>query len=61
LQVRLKDAQPVGEAYWVVVTAPAGYELPKGGERITFETDDPSTPRVTVPIAQRHRAVFRKR
>lgn len=50
LRVALAANPLAGHIQRIVVTAPPGYELPKGGERISFKTDDPAMPECTVRV-----------
>ncbi len=51
LKVQLKEIIP-GRQYRVNVTIPADCKLSPGGDRITFKTDCPSVPEVTIPVAE---------
>jgi len=50
LKGSLEDAQLGGQMQRITLTGPAGYEVPQTGEQITFRTDDPSMPQVTVRV-----------
>ena len=51
LKVALQETKP-GTIFRITVDVPAGYRVPAGGDRITFKTDSPSTPVVTIPITE---------
>ena len=50
LKVSLEEVQGGGKMYRITLTGSPGYEVPKAGEKITFATDDPSMPQVTVGV-----------
>lgn len=39
-----------GRAYQIILSFPAGYRVPQGGDRLTFKTNAVSMPQITVPI-----------
>jgi len=49
LKVTLQETKP-GAMFKIMVEVPAGYRVPPGGDKITFKTDSPSAPVVTIPI-----------
>ena len=49
LQVGLDKSQP-RVMHLLILAGPAGYEVPDTGEQITFCTDDPSMPQVTLRV-----------
>jgi hypothetical protein len=61
LKVSLQGPPPGVQLRRITLTAPAGYKLPERGERITFKTDDPSMPLVTVRVVQYQRGTGLKR
>ncbi len=51
IQVTLEATQP-GTTFRINVVVPAGYKVSPHGDRITFKTNNPQTPEVTVPVLQ---------
>jgi hypothetical protein len=49
LKLTLEEPKP-GMQYKIGVDIPAEYEVPSGGDHITFKTDSPKTPSFTIPI-----------
>lgn len=52
LKVAMTETK-AGMNFRVTVTVPATYVIPAGGDKITFKTDCPAVPEVTVPIIAR--------
>lgn len=52
LQLTLKDIKQ-GQTYRLSVDIPITYKPPPGGDKITFKTDNPSVPLITIPITDR--------
>jgi hypothetical protein len=46
------NEQVQGQTFQIVVDVPAGYTPQPGGDRVTFKTDSPTMPTVTIPIMQ---------
>ncbi len=55
LKVSLQEPESGILLYRIILTGPAGYQLPETGERITFKTDQPSMQQVTVPVSPNER------
>lgn len=51
LKVALQETRP-GTRFMITVDIPVGYEVPSGGDKITFKTDSPVAPEVTVPVTE---------
>jgi len=51
LQVSLQETKP-GTIFRITVDVPAGYKVPSGGDKITFNTNSPNVPEVTIPITE---------
>jgi hypothetical protein len=51
MKVTLDETQP-GMAYKLTVQVPAGHQVPEVGDKITFKTNNPTVPLVTVPVTQ---------
>ncbi|MBN2560713.1 MAG: hypothetical protein JXQ75_07275 [Phycisphaerae bacterium] len=52
LKIALQETTP-GVNYRITLEIPASYEVHEGGDTITFKTDNPSVPDVTIPITER--------
>lgn len=51
LTVALKELRP-GRTFTITVDVPIGYHSPPDGDKITFKTDSPSAPVVTIPVGE---------
>jgi hypothetical protein len=51
MKVTLDETQP-GTTYKLTVEVPAGHQVPATGDKITFKTNNPTIPLVTVPVTQ---------
>jgi hypothetical protein len=51
LKTELRETQP-GQSWLVTINFPAAYKVAPGGDKITFKTDRPAMPLVTVPITE---------
>lgn len=50
LKVSILETQPVGMAYRISLDVPADYQIPPGGDKITFKTDNANMPSIVIPI-----------
>lgn len=61
IQLSLQDTSPskpgqekqTGMTYRITVTVPADYEVSPAGDQITFKTDCPTVPELSIPVKQR--------
>jgi len=51
LTVALEETTP-GTMFRITIDVPTGYHGPPGGDKITFKTDSPSAPVITIPITE---------
>lgn len=51
LTVALEETTP-GRMFKITIDVPTGYHAPQGGDKITFKTDSPMAPLVTIPITE---------
>lgn len=51
LKVGMQETQP-GMSFRVTMDVPTEYKAPKDGDKITFKTDNPSYPTITIPITE---------
>ncbi len=52
LKVSVVETQPVGKAYRLTVDIPENYQIADGGDKISFKTDNPNVPEISIPISQ---------
>jgi hypothetical protein len=50
IDVKAIDAEPIENAYWIILTIPMDQQLPEEGESLTVHTTDVNTPLLTIPI-----------
>lgn len=50
LALAIVETQPIGMAYRITMDIPADYQPAEGGDKVTFKTDNPTMPEVSVPI-----------
>ena len=55
LKLSLREGRLGGPPYFIILTGPAGYEVPETGEQITFKTDDPSAPQLGLRVVASRR------
>jgi hypothetical protein len=51
LHVTLKETQP-GTVYTITLNVPAGVQLSPAGDKITFNTNNPSAPEMEIPVTE---------